>query len=87
MELSWYRDPLVIQRWNDRSYGDQSEDEDSNSEDNIPDPDWIKIVPKGEPLAINDGLSNMDEDISEDYYSGSDKDDATLSAHKNTIQL
>jgi hypothetical protein len=62
--------------------GGQLEDKDSNFEDNIVDPDGIKGIPEREPSAINDGLSSMNEDMSEDYYSGLDKEDTTLSVCK-----
>jgi hypothetical protein len=35
---------------------------------------------QGEPSAIKDGLSSIDEEISESHYSKLDQDDTTLSA-------
>ena len=54
----------VAGQWNNTSEGDQSEDEDSNFEDEIPDLDGINRIPEGEPLVINDSVFNMDEEIS-----------------------
>ena len=63
------------------------EDDDSNLEDGIRDPDGIDGIPEGEPAAIDDGSFNIDEDMSESYYSGSDQDDTTLSVlNKNQLQ-
>ena len=74
-------------RWNAESKDDQLKDGDSTSVDDTPDPNEIEGINKGEPFVINDGPSNMDEKMSEDYSSGSDKKDTTLSEHKNKNQL
>ena len=61
------------------SEDDQLEDEDSNLEEGIPDPDGIARITEGEPVAIDDGSSNIDEEMSEPYYSESDQEDTILS--------
>ena len=56
----------------------QSEDEDPNAENDILDPPRIDGIPAGDPLAIEDGLSNIDEKMSESHYSDVNQEDATL---------
>ena len=69
--------------------GDQSEDKDSNGADNIPDPNGYDGIPTGEPLKINNdgGPSNMDEEMSDNYFAGSAKVNTTLSTRKNKNQI
>ena len=71
----------------DGSKDDQLEDEDSNLEDGIRNPDGIDGILKGGTVAIDDSLSKSDEDLSESYYAGSDQDDTTLSMlNKNQVR-
>ena len=65
----------------------QSEDKDSNFNNNILDLDRINGIPAGEPSAIKDGLSNIDEEMPESHYSESDQEDTILStANKNQLR-
>ena len=64
----------------DGSEDEQSEDKDFDLEDSILDPDGIDRIPEGESVAIDDGLSNIDEEMSESHYSESDQEDTSLSA-------
>ena len=59
------------------SEGHQSDDEDQNVE-NILDPPRIDGILEREPSAIKDGLSNIDEDMTETQHSKINQDDATL---------
>jgi hypothetical protein len=77
----------VTGQWNNEYKGDQLEDEEANFADNILDLDGTDTTPEGGPSTINDGLSNMDAEMLEDYFSGLDKEDTTLSARKNDNQL
>ena len=59
------------------SEDDQSEDKDL-SVDNILDPLRIDGITEGKPSAIEDGLSNIDKEMSESHYLQVNQDDATL---------
>ena len=58
--------------WNDKQEEDQSEGKVSNGADNMPELSEIRGIPEGEPSAVNDdGPFNMDEEMSEFYFSRS----------------
>ena len=65
---------------------DQSEEEYFTAK-NMRDPPRIDSIPEGEPSAIGDGSSNIDEDVSESHHSKINQDNETLilsllNAHK-----
>ena len=62
---------------NNRSDGDQCDDEDHNT-DNVLDQPHIRGVPEGEPSVIKDGLFNSDEDITRTQHSTPNQDDINL---------
>ena len=71
---------------NDGFEDEQSENEDSNVEYNISVPDGIDGIPEGEDATLTDELSNIDNNMSEAYYSGSDQEDIILSTlNKNQL--
>ena len=60
------------------SEDDQSEDIEFNVENNILDQPRIDGISTGEPSVIEDGSSNIDEEVSESHYSEVNQEDATL---------
>jgi hypothetical protein len=71
--------------WNTKPDEDQSKDKDSNDgADGIPDPNGISGISEGDLSAVNnEPLSNMDEDMSDKYFSGTDEEDANRSTRKD----
>jgi hypothetical protein len=61
-----------------RSKDDQSEDKDFNIDNGILDPHRVDHTPAGEPLAIKDGSSNIDEEMSKSHYLEVNQEEAAL---------
>ena len=78
----------MTSQWNDGPKEEQSEDKDSNSTDDIPDLNEISRILEGEPSTVNNDIpSNIDEEVSDEYFPGLEEEGTHISAYKNEDQL
>jgi hypothetical protein len=79
----------IAGQWNNELEEDQSEDNNSNNGAyDIPDPNEISGIPEREPLAVNDDVpSNMDEEMLDKHFSGSEEEGTNISVRKSEVQL